>query len=253
MFKMMCGGYMGPGLLISWTLKSPWSLPGASGGDVLGKAWQRAGHPHPAVRTVMGCCDECLSIMITTFLALNLWFVFIFWLVLFHYLFFHSVCLFFLSSISVVFPLFPFWDFKAPALKNFSSWLFSLYPYLSSWSPHPFLSVLFTPCPSCRELGCCGVCFVEDEPRRKAGGVQEQDLSIEYLLPKAFCTMEVLSWPFKLMQSEFDLRRDFVTLHHTPSWCRKHCSYSLVNIYFSQLLVLNSSTFQKQWLCHRVL
>lgn len=92
----------------------PWAKPGG-GQDT--PTLQVTG-----VGTVMGCRDGCLSIVITTFLALNLWFVVIFWLVLFYYLlFFHSACLFFPSSISVVFSPFPFSVFKAAALKNFFS------------------------------------------------------------------------------------------------------------------------------------
>lgn len=54
--------------------------------------------------------------------------------------------------------------------------------------------------------------FVEEELRREAGGVQGQDLFLEHLLYKAFCTIEVFSWPSKLLQRQLDFRRDFVTL-----------------------------------------
>lgn len=51
----------------------PWTKPGRGQGT---PTLQVTG-----VGTVMGCHDGCSSIMITTFLALTLWFVFIFWLV----------------------------------------------------------------------------------------------------------------------------------------------------------------------------
>lgn len=99
--------------------------------------------------------------------------------------------------------------------------------------------------------------FVEEEPRGEAGGVQEQELSIGYLLPTAFCTTGALSGPFKLMQRQFDFRRDFVTLFIIHPVGVSYVGILLLlfigKYIFSQVLVLNSSTFPKQWLCHRML
>lgn len=54
--------------------------------------------------------------------------------------------------------------------------------------------------------------FAEDEPTGGVVGGCGQDLSLGNLLPRGLCTGGAFSWLSKLMQSQLDFRRDFVTL-----------------------------------------
>lgn len=96
--------------------------------------WLEAGCHHLQVTGVegtgTGCRHGCLSITMTTFLSLGLWFVVIFWLMTFCHLSFTLYLYFFPRWVSVFFFLLPFSSLKSSSTEKF----FFLMIFLSSLS-----------------------------------------------------------------------------------------------------------------------